>query len=58
MPVPTDPNRVIIQIEGYSKINGEGAGAYQGAAMATKGHVGISTGSGKMEFRNLRFREF
>lgn len=52
-----DPNRVIIQIEGYSKINGEGAGAYQGVPMATKGHVGIRTNSGKMEFRNIRFRE-
>ena len=51
-----DPNRVVIQIEGHAKVNGETLANYP-VALATKGQVGLRTGSGKIEFRNIRFRE-
>jgi hypothetical protein len=51
-----DPNRVLVQIEGYPRINGQAMTSYA-HALPSKGQVGIRTGSGKIEFRNLRFRE-
>lgn len=51
-----DPNHVYIQIEGYPKVNGEGLAPYV-YHVATKGQIGIRSGSGKIEFRNIRFRE-
>lgn len=51
-----DPNRVVIQIEGYPKVNGEALVSFP-VALATKGNVGLRTGSGKIEFRNIRFKE-
>jgi hypothetical protein len=52
-----DPNRVIIQIEGSPKINGEVLGGYAGVPLPSKGPVGLRSNSGKIEFRNIRFRE-
>jgi hypothetical protein len=51
-----DPNRVVIQIEGYPKVNGEPLTSFP-VAIATKGNVGIRTGSGRLEFKNIRFKE-
>jgi hypothetical protein len=51
-----DPNRTVIQIEAYPKINGEALTSYP-VAVATKGQVGLRSGSGKMEYRNIRFKE-
>ena len=51
-----DPNRVVIQIEGYPKVNDESMQSFP-VALATKGFVGLRTGSGKIEFRNIRFKE-
>jgi hypothetical protein len=51
-----DPNRVVIQIEGYPKVNDEPLTSFP-VALATKGNVGLRTGSGKIEFRNIRFKE-
>ena len=51
-----DPNRIVIQIEGYPKVNDEALVSFP-VALATKGHVGLRTGSGKIEFKNIRFKE-
>lgn len=51
-----DPNRVVIQIEGYPRVNGEALTSFP-VAMATKGRVSLRSGSGKVEFRNIRFKE-
>jgi hypothetical protein len=51
-----DPNRTVIQIEAVAKVNGE-ALQYYPVAIATKGQVSLRTGSGKIEFRNIRFKE-
>jgi len=50
-----DPNQVIIRIEGTGRINGEGYHGVHG--LATKGQIGLRTGSGKIEFRNIQFKE-
>jgi hypothetical protein len=50
-----DPNRIVMQIEGYGRVNGEGYVGHVG--MNTKGQVGLRTGSGKIEFRNIRYKE-
>lgn len=51
-----DPNRIVIQIEGYPRVNGETLTNYP-IAMATKGQIGLRSGSRKVEFRNIRFKE-
>lgn len=51
-----DPNRVVIQIEGYPRVNGEALTNFP-VGMATKGQVSLRSGSGKVEFRNIRFKE-
>ena len=51
-----DPNRTVIQMDAYPKINGEPLTPYPVAA-ATTGQVGLRSASGKIEFRNIRFKE-
>jgi len=53
-----DPNRTAIQTEAAGKINGEPLN-YLGWAVhvVSNGKVGIRTGSGKFQFRNIRFKE-
>jgi hypothetical protein len=51
-----DPNRTVIQIEAVARVNGETL-QYYPVAIATKGQVSLRTGSGKIEFRNIRFKE-
>lgn len=51
-----DPNPVVVRVEAFPRCNGEllTPGA---AAVVSKGAVGLRTGNGKLEFRNIRFRE-
>ena len=51
-----DPNRTVIQIEAVAKVNGKVLHYYP-VGMLTRGQVGIRTGSGKVQFRNIRFKE-
>jgi hypothetical protein len=54
---PIDPNPVVIRIEASARCNGEvltGAGS---ASVASTGTVGLRSGFGKLEFRNIRFKE-
>lgn len=53
-----DPNYVYIRIEAHPRVNGENlTNPYHYHHVQTKGGVGLRTGSGKVEFRNIRFKE-
>jgi hypothetical protein len=51
---PVDPNPTTIQLLGHLKCNGEPL--YGVFGVVSKGDIGLRTVSGKVEFRNIRFR--
>ncbi|MCS6852026.1 MAG: DUF1080 domain-containing protein [Gemmataceae bacterium] len=51
-----DPNQTLIQIEGIASVNGQTLTNTRSRLMST-GPIGLKTGSGKIEFRNIRYRE-
>ena len=51
-----DPNATLIRIEGHPRVNGEGLVNYT-IAVPTRGDIGLRTSSGKIEFRNIQFKE-
>ena len=51
-----DPNGISIWIEGSARVNGVHLQHYP-VHLITRGHVGLKSDDGKIEFRNIRFRE-
>lgn len=49
------PLSLVIHTVASGRLNGQ---AHGGHTVGAKGFIGLSTGTGKMEYRNIRFREF
>ncbi|GIW80442.1 MAG: hypothetical protein KatS3mg105_2249 [Gemmatales bacterium] len=52
-----DPNQIAIHVEASITCNGESLFPHR-FAVGRSGRIGIQSGSGKIEFRNLRFQEW
>lgn len=53
-----DGNPTWIGVEAFPRINGDPmSSGYYGRNLASRGSIGVRTNSGKIEFRNIRFKE-